>query len=105
MRLIAKAVLGALALASVVTASASAQSYSVQVGPNGVAVEPRDPCLRAPEFRPAFCFRHEWRPGYYDRFAYNRDRDMRERMLRERMREQERERQAYLDRHYWDMTH
>jgi hypothetical protein len=103
MRLIAKAALGALAFASLATASASAQAYSVQVNPPAVVVEPRNPCLRAPEFRPAFCFRHEhewWR----DRFAYNdRDREMRDHMWRER--ERERERQAYLDRRYWDMTH
>jgi hypothetical protein len=101
MRLIAKATLGALALASFVTASASAQAYTVQVNPPAVVVEPRDPCLRAPEFRPAFCFRHHemWR----DRFAFNdRDREMREHMWRER--ERERERQAYLDRR-WEMTH
>ena len=108
MRLIAKAALGALALASVVTASAGAQSYSVQIGPGGVAVEPRNPCLRAPAFRPAWCFRHD-----RDRFAFN-DRD---RMWRERMHERRAwldrhwydmtpgERQAYLDRRYWDMNH
>jgi len=107
MRLIAKAALGALALASLVTASASAQSYSVQIGPGGVAVEPRSPCLRAPEFRPAWCFRHDLR----DRFAFN------DHMSRDRLRERRAyldrhwydmtpaERQAYLDRRYWDMNH
>jgi hypothetical protein len=100
MRLIAKATLGALALASFVTASASAQAYTVQVNPPAVVVEPRDPCLRAPEFRPAFCFRHHemWR----DRLALNDRHEMREHMWRER--ERERERQAYLDRR-WEMTH
>jgi hypothetical protein len=109
MRLIAKAALGALALASLATASASAQ-YSVEVGPGGVAVEPSNPCLRAPAFRPAYCFRHQWR----DRFAFNHE--TRDHMWRERMRERQayldrhpwmtpEERQAYLDRRYWDMTH
>ena len=71
MRLIAKATLSALALASVVTASASAQAYSVQVNPPAVVVEPRDACLRAPAFRPAYCLSRDWR---HDRFAFN-DRD------------------------------
>ena len=100
MRLIAKAALGAMALASFITASASAQSLSVRVGPPAVVVEPRNPCLRAPAFRPAYCLRHERR--YYDRYAYNRE--MRDRMWREHMRH-EADRQAFLDRRYWDMTH
>ncbi len=104
--LIAKATLGALALASLAVAAvtpASAQRMTVQIGPSAVVpVVPRA-CLRAPEFRPAFCFRHDWRDR--DRFAFNRDRDWRDRdhMWRERMRREDR--QAYLDRRYWEMTH
>ena len=94
MKLIAKAALGALALASLAAAAVTpASAANIVIGPRGVTVQPNDPCLRAPEFRPAFCFRHERR---FDRFAFNTDRDWR---TRERMR-REAERRAYLDRHY-----
>lgn len=103
MRLIAKAALGVLALASTATAMVTpASATTVVVGPSAavVPVVPRDACLRTPEFRPAYCFRHDWR---WNRFAFNSDRDWRDRMLRERMRREER--QAYLDRRTWEMTH
>jgi hypothetical protein len=104
MRLIAKAALGALALASMATAiatPASAQRMTVEVGPpNGVVIERQNPCLRPPELRPGFCFRHERR--YWDRYAFNGD--WRDRMWRDRERERERERQAFLDRRYYDMN-
>ena len=104
MKLIAKAALAGLALASVATAMvtpASAQRATVEVTPNGVVIERRNACLRPPEFRPAFCFRHdEWR-----RYAYNdRDAWMRERMWREHMR-REAERRAELDQRYYNGTH
>lgn len=106
MKLIAKATLGALALATLGFGAANA-AVAVQIGPNGVAVEQTNPCLRAPELRPGFCFGrdardHDWR----DRMAFNQDRDdwrMREHLWRER----ERERQAYeyghAYGHDWDM--
>ena|SRR5438067_1366973 len=106
MRLIAKAVLGALAFASVAaTTPALADHVVVQLGTPGVVIEPRDPCLRAPAFRPAFCFRRHdmgWHNGW-DAYAFNdRDRMMREHMWRER--ERERERQAFLEHRYYDMN-
>lgn len=105
MRLISKAVLGALAIASVASATtpAFADHVVVQLGTPGVVVEPRNPCMRAPEFRPAFCFRHDW--GWHNgwrNFAFNdRDRWMRDQMWRDR--ERERERQAFLEHRYYDM--
>lgn len=101
MKTIAKAALGALALASLAAgASTSANAQiAVQVGP----MVTRDPCLRAPEFRPAFCFRHHpegmawgyWRNRSFESRPYAYDWD---RMHRE----QERERQAFLEHRYYD---
>ena len=108
MRFIAKATLGALALASLVTATvtpASADHVIVQMGTPGVAVvQPRDPCLRPPAFRPLFCFRHDrgWHNGWGAMAFNDRDREMRDRMWRER--ERERERQAFLEHRYYDMN-
>src|SRR5579872_4290056 len=97
MKLFAKAALGALALATI-GFTADANAATVVVGPTtGVIVDQHNPCLRPPELRPGFCFRHDmWR----DRLAMNIDRDqwMREHMWRER--ERERERQAFLDRRF-----
>lgn len=103
MKTIAKAAMGALALASLAagaTTSANAQ-IEVQVGPPAVVAH--DPCLRAPEFRPAFCFRHHpegmawgyWRHRAYEYrpYAYDWDRIHRE---------HERERQAFLEHRYYD---
>jgi hypothetical protein len=106
MRLIAKAALGALALASVATTTpALADHVVVQLGTPGVVVQPRDPCLRAPAFRPMYCFRHDrgWHNGWgQGGLAFNdRDRFMRDRMWRDR--ERERERQAFLEHRYYDM--
>ena len=63
MRLIAKAALGALAIASIgfgVSAPANAARIIVTT-PGVVTTTPNvvvgDPCLRAPEFRPGYCFR------------------------------------------------
>jgi hypothetical protein len=102
MKLIAKAALGALALASLATAAATpASAQRVEIGPRGVIVEPRNPCLRAPEFRPAYCFRTE-RP-YWNRYAFNMDRDRmwreRERMRREEERRAELEQRGYYGYH------
>ena len=80
-------------LGAVAATPASAQRMTVEVGPRtGVVVEEHNPCLRAPAFRPAYCFRHEeWR-----RYAFNTDRDWRARMWREHMR-REAERRANLE--------
>lgn len=85
MRLIAKAALGALAIASIgfgVSAPANAARIIVTT-PGVVTTTPgvvvTSPCSRAPEFRPGYCFRR-------DRFAYlmpDRDRSMREHLWRE----------------------
>ncbi len=92
MRLIAKATLGALAIASIgfgVSAPANAQRVIVTT-PGVVTTTPNvvvtNPCLRAPEFRPGYCFRRDFRG---DRFAYlmpDRDRWMREHLWREHLR-------------------
>lgn len=104
MRLIAKAALGALAIASVgfgVSAPANAQRVIVTT-PGVVRTTPdvvvTNPCLRAPEFRPAYCFRH-------DRFAYlmpDRDREMRERLWREHQRREFFRHQAMEHGYYGD---
>lgn len=96
MRLIAKAALGALAIASLgfgVSAPANAARIIVTT-PGVVTTTPNvvvtNPCLRAPEFRPGYCFRG-------DRFAFL-DRDRLDRMREHMWRDHER-RQAFLDRH------
>jgi len=101
MRLIAKAALGALAIASIgfgVSAPANAARIIV-TSPGVVTTTPgvvvTNPCLRAPELRPGYCFRH-------DRFALlmpDRDRQMREHMWREHER-RDFERRDMLDHRY-----
>jgi|SRR5215469_6546287 len=104
MRLIAKAALGALAIASIgfgVSAPANAQHVIVTTPGGVVTTAPGvvvNPCLRAPEFRPAYCFRDRDRDR--DRFAYlmpDRDRMMREHMWRERQRREEFERHEAIE--------
>ena len=107
MRLIAKAALGALALASLATATTPANAERIIIQTPGM-VETRDPCLRPPAFRPLFCFRHDqglhygWHNGWGAMAFNDRDREMRDRMWRER--ERERERQALLEHRYYDMN-
>lgn len=90
MRFIAKAAMGALALASLgLTAVTPANAARIVVTTPNVVVT--SPCMRAPEYRPAFCFRHD-----RDRLAFlGRDSMMRDHMWRDRER-----RQAFLEHRY-----
>ncbi len=88
----AKAMLGALALATaaLLAAPAGAATVTVTTTTRTVHAVPRA-CMRAPEFRPAFCFRR----GFYAREL------RREAMLRQmRHARHEAMRQAYLEHRY-----
>lgn len=66
MKTIAKAALGAFALASLAAAATPAGAQYVRPVPPIASIEP-SPCLRPLAFRPAFCFRHDlrWRARYW----------------------------------------
>lgn len=66
MKTIAKAALGAFALASLAAVTTPADAARVVAVPPIGSLEP-SPCLRPPAFRPAFCFRHDlrWRAAYW----------------------------------------
>jgi hypothetical protein len=76
MKTIAKAALGALALASLgaaATTPANAQSsfgFSFGTGPYYGGAYYADPCFRPYRFRPGYCFRGPRAYGYYGRPYY-----------------------------------
>jgi len=87
MKTIAKAALGAFALASLAAATTPADAQRVRPVPPIGWVEP-SPCLRAPAFRPAFCFRHDlrWRAAYWHGLT-------------------PRQRTAFMRRRFWGFNH
>jgi len=66
MKTIAKAVLGALALASLAAAVSPADAQRV-IRPGIAMMREPSVCLRPRAFRPAFCFRRDmrWRAAYW----------------------------------------
>lgn len=86
MKTIAKAALGALALASLAAAATPADAARPVPSIGSIVREPA-PCLRAPAFRPAFCFRRDmrWRAAYWHGLS-------------------PRQRMAFLQRRFWGVN-